>query len=271
MTHPKGEGPYRGVDRSPPPSYVVALTRWGRPLEEELEWITGLLGGPPHELRRRLGGPIPVVLGTTTDTGAAASLRLSMRERGHGAVVCDLSRVASSRAMVCPRDFELTERAFVALAPAGPTELAYAEIGGIVWAKRAVTTVERTVTTKTVFSSGAALLTGGLVTSRRKTTTNVAESTDVESIVYLFRSSGERHVLLAEGTLRYGGLGATRAPTMAQNFRLVVDALRTRAPSAVFDARLATSPARPVGSASTVDPTDLAAHLVLIARLQDQV
>jgi len=200
---------------------------------------------------------------------------------GHGAVACDVSRVVSADRMHAPRDFELGPDAFRAHDPErGTCELPYGEIVAVVWARRATTLLTATTERKRHFSTGRALITGGLVVSKETVKKGLTETASHEQAVYLYRKSGEGHVLLREELLRYGGLEAAREPTRSQNFRVLVDLLRQRASGALFDARLATSPARttpvPAGTPGAaalagVDVSDLAAHLVVIGRLQDQL
>jgi hypothetical protein len=265
-----------------PATYVVAITRWSRPPQEEAAALAPILGGTAYDLRMRLGGPLPVVVAVTEDSSAATELRSKLREMGHGAVACDLARVSPASAMCCPRELELGAMTLTAHDPdRGSTELAYHDIAAIVWARHATTTLTTTEEKRRRFSVGRAMLTGGLMVSKATTVRGArAEEETQEQVVYLFRRSGEGHVLLHEGQLRYGGLGAARTPTRSQNFRVLVDLLRTRATGALFDARLATShprtetapPGTPGSAAlSGVDVTDLTAHLVVIARLQDQI
>ena len=265
---------------APPTTYVVAVTRWGRPWQEEAAEMAQALGGTVIDARKVLGGPVPVVVRATSDEGEASRLRARFRDRGHGVVACDLSRVASSRTMVSPRDFELGPTAFVAHLPAeGPEQMPYDEVVAIVWARHTVTEVTRSIEHGRKFSAGRAVMTSGLIRSVATVTKKISETEEHEGVVYLYRKTGAGHFLLREGSLRYGGLGDGRAPTRTQNFKVLVDALRQRAPSALFDARLATSPPRKalapsatgLPATSNVDATDLAAHLVTIARLQGQI
>jgi hypothetical protein len=264
-------------------SYVVAVTRWDQPLAVEAEALASALGRPADELRKRLSGPLPVVVFSTGSAEHASRIRALLRDRGHGAVSCDLAKVTPSHEMVSPQDFELGPTCFVGIdRERGRSELAYDAIVALIWARHSVTTVATTTTTKRNFDMARAALSGGLVMSRKTTQKRSAEIEDREGVVYVFNRSGTDHVLLRENGLRYGGLGAQKASTRLENWKRTVDALRSRATGAVFDARLATTPPRATTGgaaqageggpvlASNVEACDLAAHLITIARLQGQ-
>ena len=55
--------------------YVVAITRWGAGLEEELQPLAELLGLTAYDARLRLRGPLPVILVHTSDAQEAKRLR----------------------------------------------------------------------------------------------------------------------------------------------------------------------------------------------------
>ena len=85
--------------------YVVAITRWGPPLETELAHLASEVGETAYDLRRRLAGPLPVLLARVDFPTRAAQLVAMLRGRGHGAVACDEARVARSEQMLSPNSY----------------------------------------------------------------------------------------------------------------------------------------------------------------------
>jgi hypothetical protein len=73
--------------------FVVAITRWARPLEEELVELAAIVGEVPYDLRLRLAGTLPAIFGRTSDRQEAIERLGMLRGRGHGAVACDVDRV----------------------------------------------------------------------------------------------------------------------------------------------------------------------------------
>ena len=73
--------------------YVVAITRWAQPLEQEAVVLAPLLGMAAYDLKLRLAGPLPAVFARAPELARARELLAALRARGHGAVACDLARV----------------------------------------------------------------------------------------------------------------------------------------------------------------------------------
>jgi len=260
-------------------SFVVAITRWARPLEEELPALSQLLGGVAYDVRQKLAGPVPVIAASTDDPHAAGALLESIRGRGHGAVACDRQLVPTSSDMAQPADFHFTAEAFVGVVPGlGEVTLAYGEILALLWARHKATESETSTSRSRKFSAGRAILSGGLLVSKVTTTIKTSTVQEDQHVLYVYRrqsaEGGLANVLLTETGLRYAGLGEAKGLSRLESFRTTVEQLRQRAPEAIFDARLLTDPPRPsllANSSTNVESTDLSAYLQLIAHLQNQV
>jgi hypothetical protein len=264
--------------------YLVAVAKWARPFEEELEVLGPALGVGGYDLRMRLAGPLPLVLGRYDDAVEARGLVELLRSRGHGAVSCDERHIVASSEMKAPREFELREDRFVVSDPAwGQVELPYVSLLALL---RAVHTVESSITTVTKqkqLSVGRAALTGGL--SVRKTVKREVHTTsqEHEQVLYIYERTGVGTLLMRETRLRYRGLGERLCPTTMQNFQALTELLRERATSALYDERLVRQHRRAgvvsmggsgrsrVASSSTAGEIDQAAHLLALAHLQGQL
>ena len=138
-------------------------------------------------------------------------------------------------------------------------------------------------TTRRKVSLGRAAMTGGLMATKKKTTIKSNREETREQVLYLYRKEGRTPLLLCEHALRYANLEEFMCPTSAENFAALVTILKARAPSAIFDDRLAgvvrkSTLAQVAGSAkdrvtvhSNASELDLAAHLVVMGHLQQQI
>jgi len=272
--------------------FVVALTRWKTSnsvapppteLEQEAQALAPMLGAGLYELRLALAAPPPVVLMQAPDLEPARQLLSTLRARGHGAVACDASSVASSTDMLTPKSFVLEESSFVLEGPdIGRQAMAYSDIAALLCATH-ITEAESThERTEKKFSLGRAALSGGLVRSKTQTVTERHASQEREPVLYVMHGSGSGHVLLRQARLHYTGLGARLGRSAAENFASTVALLRERAPGARFDDRLlkhrrtggslkvsGTSAARTVTLSNDAE-VDLLAHLLTVALLQGQ-
>jgi hypothetical protein len=125
------------------------------------------------------------------------------------------------------------------------------------------TTTSTSKVTERKLRPGMAIVTGGLVMSK-KSTREVTTRTDTrEQVLYLFRRSGAAPWILRERSARYACLGNDLRPTSLENFATTIRLLRACAPLAIFDERLMAN--RPIrGVADGVEATDLLAHLLAI-------
>jgi len=262
--------------------FLVAVTRWARPPEQELTALAPLFGLTPYDLRLRLLGPLPVLAAQGLDAETAAELARALRGQGHGALACDQASIPRGDELVEPRDFALEPEA-LALAGPGAVRLPYAGLEALVLATRISAETSATAVTQKRLSVGRAMVTGGL-SVRSKKTRNVRESDESrELVLYLYAQGAPRPVRLCESSLRYGQLAELMAPTGSQNFQALVAILRERARAAWFDERLVTQPRKPtlVGasigtrqlteSRSNAAELDLAVHLLVRAHREQQL
>lgn len=263
--------------------YVVAITRWAQPVEQEVAALAPLLGVAPYDLKLRLAGPLPAVFAREPDPARARQLLAALRNRGHGAVACDLARVASSAEMTCPRSYAFEADALAALDPAwGKRLMPYADVVALIVASAATIEQTSSVTKKRKFSLGRAALTGGLAVRKTVTTEKRSTADEREQVLYVIRNSGRDPWLLRERRLRHQGLGDRVRPTSAENFATLVELLREHAAKALFDDRLLRRPrkadtvsvsgtsAHRVTEASNAAETDLAVHLIVVGHLTGQ-
>ncbi len=264
--------------------HVVAVTRWGSPLEEELPELAARLGVVAYDLRLRLAGGVPSLFVRVEDGMEAAGHVAFLRARGHGAVVCDAEAVPGPEDQLVPLDFEVTPTALRGICTQGRRfELPVATIFALVHVA-CVTSEEHTVTTtKKKFSLGRAVATGGMVLRKKVDRVDKTVTEEQEQMIYMFCRSHPAPYVWKELTLRYEGLGDQRQLTTMQNFATLSKRLRTLAPHAFHDQRLLTHKRRAdisvlAGSArdrrletSNAGENDLAVFLLVRGYLESQL
>ena len=264
--------------------HVVAVTRWGSPLQEELPELAARLDMVAYDLRLRLAGGLPALFEWVEDGAEAAGHVEFLRARGHGAVACDTEAIPGPEDQLVPVDFELTATALRGVCTQGRRfDLPGTEILALVHVA-CVTSAEHTVTTQEKkFAPGRALLSGGMMPSKNVDRVDRTTTQDQERMIYMFLRSHPAPCVWKELTLRWDGLGDQRQLTTAQNFATLSEKLRALAPHAFHDQRLLKHKRRAdisvfAGGAkerrvetSNAGENDLAAFLLVRGHLEGQL
>ena len=209
--------------------FVVAICALGAAGEDEARALATRAGGLPYEMRLKLAQPPPILFSRTSDAAAAESLANDLRARGHDAIALDEDAVPEPFVV---RDFRLSEHSL----ECGDGSLALRDV--LVLVRAALTLETETVdrVTERKLRPGAALVTGGLVMTKKVTREERHTTRDREDLLYIFRSDRERPWLLGERSAVYASLPGV-ARTQRENFTRVAAELRARAPAA-WDERL---------------------------------
>lgn len=215
--------------------YLVAVAELAADVEQEGPQLAKDLGISPYEARLLLAGERPKVVLRTPDEGRARALLSKLRERRHGAIACDARAIVATEAMVKLGAFALGDDA---LRAGGGEELPYADLLAIFRAIRPELTTSTKTVAQTKLALGRAMLTGGLVATKRTTHEVTKRVEEREQLVYLVRTSGAKPWVVRGKTTSFEGLGDTMAPSLAENFMRLVAELRRRAPDAAYDERL---------------------------------
>jgi hypothetical protein len=271
--------------------YIVAITRLGRPLDDGLAELSELLGMQPYDLRLRLAGVPPFVVAAFADAEEARRLMATLRERSHGSVACDVDFIPSSDTMISPRSFELGDHDIAVADPErGPVRIPYAAILALLHAQLEFEGRRTTTTTSRKLSVGRAVMTGGLLISKKVSKEQCDVDNEYEQVLYVIRKNGRDPVVLRQNRLTYSGLGERIGHSSVESFANLVAELRERAPEALYDARLLTRRRRSILegvqkrqslanrnrstreiSSSNSFETDLAAHIIAVAHLRGQL
>lgn len=260
---------------------IVALVSLATPVEVEAPLLAADLGCTAYEAALLLRAPSPVPLLRTAERARAVDLLAKLRARGHDAVACDAAAVVSSEAMTQVRSFVLEPDALVvttghAAPPSGHVasdRCAWTDVIAFIRAVHRTRSESVDKSTSQKFDLGRAALSGGIMVTKKVTTTTKHASDEREPVLYIFRRNGPP-LLFQQSRTRYEALGPDLRPSQLENFATLVRVFRERAPRAPCDERLlAPRPgndriragANGAVSSSTSDGVDLLAHLVAMA------
>jgi hypothetical protein len=241
--------------------FLVAITEVNGPLESTpLDKLASEIGTTAYELRLLLNGGLPAIVQITTDKEYAQSVAATIARHKYVPVVLDRTRVIPSHRMAMFRNFDLGKTRLTIDSSTNESCL-YEDISVLIRAThRNVREGVEHINERT-FRPVMALVTGGIVMSK-KTTKEVTTTTATrENVLYLFRRGEEHPWILRERIASFVGLGNAMGPSSFQNFTTTVSRLRALAPNAAYDERLVVSrPIRSIGDGS--DATDLLAYIL---------
>jgi hypothetical protein len=201
----------------------------------------------------------------------APALGGALEALGFQVVTCDPEAVPGDGDRVVARAIELADRALVITDAQGDTHTcSRAAIGWFQRGRRVLRKTTQVTSSERRLDVGRALLTGGLVLTKKveKTTTKTSETPD--AFVLVQRTDGEPDIMLYERRLGYRFLGADMAASSRANLDLVHARLSALAPDAATDDRVGQPGFISAMPTTRADPVDLALLLVTLARLRQR-
>lgn len=215
---------------------LVATVRPAQDVDAAVSTLVTAAGMTAAEARMRLA-PEPPALLARLPAGRAGPLTEALGRAGLVALAID-EDVPAEGDRLSARSFVLDDADAHFTARSGQTlTIGWAAVRLVLRGLRvARTTTEQTETTRRL-SVGRAVLTGGLVMTRKTTSTRQAAREDSEQFVLVHGDGGER-IILAEGTVEFSGLGPLLQPSRTANIGVIAQELRRRAPGAFHDDRL---------------------------------
>lgn len=214
--------------------HCLAVCELGAPLDREENALASALGLTPYDVRIRLGGVLPRVMGQFDDAAAALAIADRLRSRGHGVVVFAATDAPALERMTLMRRFDAVGGQLFANDKKPPGR-ALSDLVAIVHAALDV----RVLRTSREINYRA--------TSRgtvREEEQHRSTEHALEMVALLFWREGAPW-LLRQSEARYVALGAQVRPTVHENFQLAIEWLRARARDAVYDDRFVKPPLRP--------------------------
>jgi hypothetical protein len=219
------------------------------------------------DIRYRLQGTLPRVLMSDADGERLAAIGERLEPLGFTMLSCDPRAAPTDGERVMAQTMRWQADGFVAIDGAGREhECAFAAVEAIQRAVRVTAHITKEKTTERKFDVTRAVLSSGLILTRKEEKEVVRKTEASEPFVLLERNDGEPDIALYERRMNYRFLGPDMQPVSRANLEAVVRRLRAAAPGAMYDDRVA-RPGFISGLPTTsVDPVDLGLYLVALAR-----
>lgn len=216
--------------------HLVATVGQATDLESVVSTLVATAGMTAAEARMRLAPEPPAVL-ARLPADRAAGVVAALVQAGLPALAID-ERVPSDADRFQARSFAFESAGARLTARDGEAlTLPWDEVRLVLRGVRtARTTSQHTETTRSL-ALGRAVLTGGLVMTKKTTSTVRGSEEESEQFVLMHRHAGQR-VMLAENALEFSGLGALLQPARTANIGALAQELRRRTPQAFHDDRL---------------------------------
>jgi hypothetical protein len=251
-------------------SLLVVATRVPSPSEAAFADAARATGLAMADVRERLAGQPPRVLLVEVDDDRARETAATLEQLGFGVVTCDPRTVPADDERLVARSLGITQAHIEATDAHGDTEeLTPAAVLLIQVGARVVTTIEKSEKSERRLALGRALLSGGLLLTKKVKTEIVRTTTAEDPFVLLHRSDGGRDVMIYERRIDYRCLAGERGPSSHGNFQRLIARLRAHFPRAAFDDRVLRPGLVSRLAAISSNPVDLALQLVLLTRLRD--
>lgn len=199
------------------------------------------LGNTLYEARARLSDPDggPAVVATYGEIQPAWACAGRLRANGFAPLLITPEEVESNATRFQVRSFDFGSQGFTAVSRRGETaEIAYREIDFLLRATRLEERTEVKTTEQRKFSAGRAILSGGLMLTKKTRTVEQVTTEDRDDFIQLYCDGRPPVVFHATG-INYQSLGTALQPSVAANFAQLIERLRQAAPHARFDERLA--------------------------------
>jgi hypothetical protein len=219
------------------------------------------------DVNRRLAGILPRVLLPATPAGDVDGIVAALEGLGFAVVALDPALVPGDDQRVIARRLEIDRSGL--LATDGPGVEHHCRVSAISVVQRGVRTLrtsEQVTTSERKFSVGRAVMSGGLMLSKKVDKKEVKTTETQEPFLVVQRYDGQPDIIIYERRLDYRFLGADMQPSSRGNLEVVWARLQAMAPTDDRVARPGFVSGLPLVSG---DPVDLALYLVALARVRE--
>ncbi|MEX1365821.1 MAG: hypothetical protein AB1Z98_22020 [Nannocystaceae bacterium] len=224
--------------------HVVVLDRLADAPATLARTLAEILGKTAYECRPLVSAPGggPVIAACHAHEAEALAVAQQLRAAGLDATVVADSLAASVRKLI-GRSFELGDTAIRIQSRDGQqVVLPFGEIEVVVRGSVTTRSSQTETTTTRKLDVGRAVLTGGLMMTRKHKTSHTTTTTDSHGFMIVFSRGAAPPVVppvvLDEQELQYQSLGADMQPSRMANFLHLAGQLRKRSPGATWDERL---------------------------------
>lgn len=217
--------------------YILVIHDVELPILDATQILAEVLGRSLYDARQtaNVASPGPVVVSSYPDEDACQTHAAQLSSQGIPAYM--LSDLEVSGANFIARQIELTATELVVYSRAGDElALPYNQVSLLLRGMGVATYQSTTSATERKLSVKKALITGGVLPTKKVTTTQTRSESKRSQFLYVY-SNG--HVVgLHADEIQYERLGADMKATRMQSFKFVGDELQKRCAQARFDDRL---------------------------------
>jgi len=217
------------------------------------------------DVSRLLAGTLPRILVRATQDGDG--LVQALEALGFLAFTGDVAAVPGDSDRVVARGIEWLAGGFAALDGRGQQHLCTLDSLALFQrGSRVIETSEIIKRTEKRLDVGRALLSGGLMLTKKVETTSVRTDSNKEAFLLIQRGDGRPEIIIHERRFNYACMGAAIQSSTHGNLMALLLHLRTIAPEVPFDDRV-NRPGFVAGlPLMAADPVDLALHLTAQAQ-----
>ena len=211
--------------------FVVAIATLASSPEDEAPALARDLGVTAYETRLLLVRGLPAVVLRCREKDRAVDLLQRLRARRHQAVAFDSDAVTRRASMFRPRTLDLQPDGLRAEDEWFP----YSAMLALVHGSQPTRTESIETTTHRKLDLKSAVVTGGLKLTKKVKTEHHVVVDDREQFLFVYSRTNGVPWRLEEHALQYACLGADMTTNRMENFRKLVERLRTAAPHARYD------------------------------------
>jgi hypothetical protein len=218
------------------------------------------------DVTRRLAGPLPRIMMVDSDPDRVEAARARLDALGFITAACAPEAVPSDEDRLVARRMTFEGSGFVAYDGQGNRHPCPKDAISLFQRGVRISTAEAiTKETTKKFDVGRAIMSGGLLLTKKSTTTSTKVTETREAFLIVHRNDGEPDIIMYERQMDYRALGAAMQPSSFSNLDLLAKQLAALVPGAPTDARIG----RPgfVNSLPlcAANPVDLAIFLIALA------
>ncbi len=218
--------------------HVIAIHGWREETAELVQALAAAVGITAYEMRQRMIGGGPAVVGCFADSQQARALAEKLDRTGVATLIVDAAAARSKVGRFVVRRFELKERTLSVEAGDGErADIAYGDIDLLIPGTRLIGQSETITVTERKFSLGRTVLSGGIPLTKKVERQEEVNKEERENVLYLY--AGERPaVVFSQSGMAYDGLGPAMKLSRELNFAYLTSELRRLCPTAGYDGRL---------------------------------
>lgn len=218
------------------PVHILVLRSLPPLTPDLLKAVGTALGVIAYEARARMSVPqAPVILASLADGAAAIAMGKALSEAGLDVFSMDTDRLSHHQFVA--RHVHLGDEALFTNRAGMEYAVPWSHLRLILRVTGVETGEAVEVQSGRKLAAGRALLTGGLMMTKKTTRTTTRATTSYTSFLYL-RADGDAPIIIRETDVLFDGPGTPAQPTRQAAFQHILQRLREAAPQAVFDDRL---------------------------------